>query len=94
MGLDRRRTSGKIFSGSRLIVPGQPISSVKVFQTTFQYKKGTPKDTFREINPTPTPSPTQTPTPTPTPTPVIKTYYLLTESNESILTENGVHILY
>ena len=48
MGLDRRRTSGKIFNGSKLIVPGQPISSVKVFQNTFQYKKGTPKDTFRD----------------------------------------------
>lgn len=92
MGLDRRRTSGKIFNGSKLIVPGQPISSVKVFQNTFQYKKGTPKDTFREINPTP--SPTPTPTPSPTPTPIVENYYILTESNQSILTEDGFHILY
>jgi len=84
MGLDRRRTSGKIFNGSKLIVPGQPISSVKVFQNTFQYKKGTPKDTFREINPTPSP----------TPTPIVQNYYILTESNQSILTEDGFHILY
>lgn len=100
MGLDRRRTSGKIFSGSKLIVPGQPISSVKVFQTTFQYKKGTPKDTFREINPNPTPSPTPiptlspTPTPTPTPTPIVDTYYILTQIGESILTESGYNIIY
>jgi hypothetical protein len=86
MGLDKRRTSGRLFNGSKLIVPGQPIASVKVFPNTFQYKKGTPKDTFREINSTPTPSPT--------PTPIVETYYILTESNQSILTEGGVHILY
>jgi hypothetical protein len=94
MGLDRRRTSGRLFNGSKLIVPGQPIASVKVFPNTFQYKKGTPKDTFREINSTPSPTLTPSPTPTPTPTPIVETYYILTESNQSILTEGGVHILY
>ena len=44
MGLDKRRTSGKIYNGSTLIVPGQQISSVKVFPITFQYKRGSKKE--------------------------------------------------
>ena len=87
MGLDRRRTSGKIFSGSKLIVPGGQIPSVKVFQTSFQYKKGTPKDTFREVAPEP-------PKPTPTPTPIVQTSYLITQDGNPILTEGGFHILW
>ena len=47
MGLDRRKTSGRIFGGANLVVPDQPIYSVKNFPPTFQYKIGTPKDTFR-----------------------------------------------
>lgn len=66
-----------------MIVPGQPISSYKKFEVTFQYKKGSNKESVREYNtlqsptptgtpiitPTNTPIPSQTPTPTPTPTP-------------------------
>ena len=100
MGLDRRKTSGRIFGGANLVVPDQPIYSVKNFPPTFQYKIGTPKDTFREIpQPTPTPSPSQTPTPSPTPpppspTPIVETFYLLTEIQDSILTESGENIIY
>ena len=110
MGLDRRKTSGRIFGGANLVVPDQPIYSVKNFPPSFQYKRGTPKDTFREIpqpTPTPTPSPTPPPLPSPTPpplpsptpptpspTPVIETFYILTESQEAILTESGENIIY
>ena len=102
MGLDRRKTSGRIFGGANLVVPDQPIYSVKNFPPSFQYKRGTPKDTFREIpqpTPTPTPSPTPPPLPSPTPptpspTPVIETFYILTESQEVILTESGENIIY
>jgi len=82
MGLGKRRVSGRIFNGSRLIVPGEPIQSSKVFQITFQNKRGslpvptdkpvkTPTPTATPIptlTPTLTPTPTSTPTPTPTPT--------------------------
>ena len=101
MGLDRRKTSGRIFGGANLVVPDQPIYSVKNFPPTFQYKRGTPKDTFREIpQPTPTPTPSPTPPtpsptpPTPSPTPIVETFYLLTEIQDSILTESGENIIY
>jgi len=101
MGLDRRKTSGRIFGGANLVVPDQPIYSVKNFPPSFQYKRGTPKDTFREIpQPTPTPTPSPTPPlpsptpPPPSPTPVIETFYILTESQEAILTESGENIIY
>ena len=107
MGLDRRKTSGRIFGGANLVVPDQPIYSVKNFPPTFQYKRGTPKDTFREIPQlTPTPTPSQTPTPSPTPptpsptpptpspTPIVETFYILTEIQEPILTESGENIIY
>jgi len=99
MGLDRRKTSGRIFGGSNLIVPDQPIYSVKNFPPSFQYKRGTPKDTFRELpqsTPTPSPTPpTPSPTPpTPSPTPIVETFYILTELQEAILTESGENIIY
>ena len=87
MGLDRRKTSGRIFGGANLVVPDQPIYSVKNFPPTFQYKRGTPKDTFREV-------PQPTPTPTPSPTPIVETFYILTEIQEPILTESGENIIY
>lgn len=89
MGLDRRKTSGRILGGANLIVPNQPIFSVKNFPPTFQYKKGTPKDTFREI-----PPPTFNPLPNPTPTPIVESFYILTELQEAILTESGDNIIY
>jgi hypothetical protein len=74
MGLQLRPTSGKILNGSTLIVPGQPMSSSKVFPTTFQFKKGTSRELTKEYNvvsptPTPTPTPSQTPLVSPTPLP-------------------------
>jgi hypothetical protein len=38
MGLDFRKRSGRIANGSLLIVPGQTINGVKVYQTTFSQK--------------------------------------------------------
>ena len=40
MGLNFRRRSGRIYDGSKLIVPGQQKIGVKVFPNSFEYKKG------------------------------------------------------
>lgn len=72
MGLDFRKRSGRIMDGSKLVVPGQIKTGVKVFPNTFQYKQGSkdkPLGPGIEIPPTPTPTPTNTPSPTQTPTP-------------------------
>lgn len=81
MGLNKRKVSGKNIGGSRLIVPGQDIFSVKKFQVDFKKKRVfdreypevlpvTPSPTIPIVTPSPTPSitPTNTPTPTVTPT--------------------------
>lgn len=39
MGKETRKTSGKSMGGSTLIVPDQPVYSVKRFPPTFKYKK-------------------------------------------------------
>ena len=39
MGLDFRKTSGRIANGSKLVVPGQITTGVKVFPNTFSMKK-------------------------------------------------------
>jgi hypothetical protein len=58
MGLDFRRKSGRIANGSKLIVPGQITTGIKVFPNTFNQKKSAPIDTNIQINhPTPTPTP-------------------------------------
>jgi hypothetical protein len=58
MGLDFRRKSGRIANGSKLIVPGQITTGIKVFPNTFNQKKSDPIDTNIQINhPTPTPTP-------------------------------------
>jgi hypothetical protein len=72
MGLDFRRKSGRIANGSKLIVPGQITTGIKVFPNTFSQKKSAPIDSNIQINyptPTNTPTPTSTPIPTNTPTP-------------------------
>lgn len=43
MGLEVRKTSGKIANGSRLIVNGQQTTGQKVFPNTFN-KKSNPYD--------------------------------------------------
>jgi len=43
MGKETRKTSGKIIGGSTLVVPDQPVYSVKVFPPTFKYKQSNTK---------------------------------------------------
>ena len=43
MGKETRKTSGKIIGGSTLVVPDQPVYSVKVFPPTFKYKQSNAK---------------------------------------------------
>ena len=78
MGLSFRRRSGRIADGSKLIVPGQITTGVKVFPNSYEYKKGSKNENLgpaqqiidqENLPPTPTPSNTPTPTPPPTPTP-------------------------
>lgn len=77
MGLVRRNKSGSILGGSKLIVPGLGIYTVKntpnekvviKSQNLRSHSRPTPTPSSTEI---PTPTPTQTPTTTPTPTPSI-----------------------
>lgn len=44
MGLNKRKVSGNINGGSNLIVPNQPIYSVKNIPPSFQYKKSLGKN--------------------------------------------------
>jgi hypothetical protein len=103
-GFVNRKKSGKIFAGSRMVVPGQDILSVKVFEPEF--RKVRTVDTFSgalpptptvEPTPTPTPPPTSTPTPTPTPTmtpsPIVEICYLATEDFIRIIAENGDNLI-
>jgi hypothetical protein len=97
MGLERRPTSGRIFNGSRLIVPGLPVSSSKIFQNNFGSKKGSDQSLIREYNTNVTPTPTNTPTPTPTPsvTPTNTPSPTPTPTqniNDAILITNDVYI--
>lgn len=39
MGLDIRKTSGRIANGSKLVVPGQITTGIKVFPNSFNQKK-------------------------------------------------------
>lgn len=75
MGLARRKVSGKNIGGSRLIVPGQDIFSVKKFQPEFKKNRAFDKNYAEVLIITPTPipniTPTNTSTPNITPTPTV-----------------------
>lgn len=106
-GFVNRKKSGKIFAGSRMVVPGQDILSVKVFEPEFNkpmtvdiFSGALPPKPTIEPTPTPTPTPpppTSTPTPTPTPTmtpsPIVEICYLSTEDFISIVAENGDNLI-
>lgn len=49
MGLTKRKTSGNIIGGSRLIVPDQPIYNVKVNNPSFN-SKGDKSNTQKNNN--------------------------------------------
>jgi hypothetical protein len=88
MGLARRNKSGNILGGSKLIVPGQGIFTVK---NTPNDKVSIKSQNLRSHSrPTPTPSSSQIPTPTPTPTPTSSMVcYLSTEFLDNLMTENN-----
>lgn len=65
MGLELRKRSGDILTGSRLIVEGQPMLGSKVFEVGFGNKKGSLPNEHRE-SPTTTTTTTITPTTTTT----------------------------
>lgn len=71
MGLNIRPKSGRIANGSRLIVPGQPVTGQKVFPNSFNQKTNpyqiNPNIEFIPPIPSRTPSATVTPTPSSTP---------------------------
>lgn len=71
MGLNIRPKSGRIANGSRLIVPGQPVTGQKVFPNSFNQKTNpyqiNPNIEFVPPIPSRTPSATVTPTPSSTP---------------------------
>jgi hypothetical protein len=101
---ENRKKSGKIFAGSRLVVPGQDILSVKVFEPEFVKRRtvdvfsgALPPTPTPEPTPTPTPPPTSTPTPTPTPTmtpsPIVEICYLATEDYIRITAENDDNLI-
>lgn len=84
MGLDFRKTSGRIANGSRLVVPGQITGGQKVFPNTFSQKRAPiePKLDIPITTPTVTPNPSVTPTPPPsqTPTPSVTPSFTPTPS--------------
>jgi hypothetical protein len=79
MGLNKRRRSGNLIGGSKLIVPGEPIFNVKKFETTFN-KKGSTPDNFREFKPSPPP--------------IIDTFYILTQNIEVVTTQSGDRLIW
>jgi hypothetical protein len=78
MGLESRKTSGRLIGGSTLTVTGQPIYSVKKFPNSFQYK-------YRQI---PEGGP-GTPVTTTTTTQEITTCYILTQDYDYITTQDN-----
>lgn len=104
MGLIRRRVSGNYFGGSRLVVPGQGVYSIKKYNN-FVNKSGISKDNYDDIpkptnTPTPTVTPTPTGTPTPTPTPTVTHGELslidpiLTQLDEYIIVGNNEYLMF
>lgn len=83
MGLSRRKKSGNIIGGSRLIVDGQPIFSVKKYVPDI--KKISLKDNFIEGAENPT-------TTTTTTTPII-TCNIQTQFFESIVTQDNFNLV-
>jgi hypothetical protein len=99
MGLSFRRRSGRIADGSKLIVPGQITTGVKVFPNTFQYKQGSKDKSLGpgievDLVPTNTPTPSPSPTPTPTPQPEVLIDPIITQNGEYIYVGDGYYLKY
>jgi len=83
MGKETRRTSGKIIGGSTLVVPDQPVYSVKVFPPTFKYKQRR-ADVYVPIIPT-----TTTTTTVP-----VDTCYMVTQDNDALITQSDDNLIW
>lgn len=82
MGLIRRKKSGKILSGSRLIVSGLPIYAVKVIPKEFKKPKRFDADDVI------------LPTTTTTTTIPVDTCYIITQDNNELITQNGDNLIW
>lgn len=82
MGLNKRKKSGKQLSGSRLIVPGLPIYTVK--RTSPNFKKQRRFDADNVILPT-----TTTTTTVP-----VETCYIVTQDNDVLITQSGDNLIW
>jgi hypothetical protein len=84
MGLERRKRSGNLIGGSRLVVPGQDIYNVKKFQPSFN-KKGSKRDEFF------VPPPVTTTTTTIIP---VQTCNIETQQNFQIITQGFDNLIW
>ena len=82
MGLNKRKKSGKQLSGSRLIVSGLPIYTVK--RTSPNFKKQRRFDADNVILPT-----TTTTTTVP-----VETCYIVTQDNDVLITQSGDNLIW
>lgn len=82
MGLNKRKKSGKQLSGSRLIVPGLPMYTVK--RTSPNFKKQRRFDADNVILPT-----TTTTTTVP-----VETCYIVTQDNDVLITQSGDNLIW
>ena len=83
MGKETRRTSGKIIGGSTLVVPDQPVYSVKVFPPTFKYKQRR-ADIYVPIIPT-----TTTTTTIP-----VETCNIVTQGSDVLITQSNDNLIW
>jgi len=82
MGLNKRKKSGKQLSGTRLIVPGLPMYTVK--RTSPNFKKQRRFDADNVIPPT-----TTTTTTVP-----VETCYIVTQDNDVLITQSGDNLIW
>jgi len=82
MGLNKRKKSGKLLSGSRLIVPGQPMFTVKKIKPEFKKQRRFDADDIF------------VPTTTTTTTVPVETCYIITQDNNVLITQNGDNLIW
>jgi hypothetical protein len=82
MGLNKRKKSGKLLSGSRLIVPGQPMFTVKKIKPEFKKQRRFDADDVF------------VPTTTTTTTVPVETCYIITQDNNVLITQNGDNLIW
>ena len=90
MGLNKRKKSGKLLSGSRLIVPGQPMFTVKKIKPEFKKQRRFDADDVF----VPTTTTTTVPVTTTTTTVPVETCYIITQDNNVLITQNGDNLIW